>query len=93
MINKFLIKHPHITEKAGLSAQMGKYVFIVENSANKSEVKKIVEREYKVHVIAVHVSNVRAKERFRGKIMMKKPGYKKITVTLKKGEKLDILPQ
>ena len=66
---------------------------MVERDANKSEIKKIVEREYKVHVTAVHASNVRAKERRRGKILMPKHAYKKMIVTLKKGEKLDILPQ
>ena len=55
--------------------------------------KKIIEREYKVHVTGVNVSNVRAKERRRGKILMPKRAYKKAIVTLKKGEKLDILPQ
>ena len=92
-MDKTLIKRPYITEKAGIAAQAGKYSFLVKNEANKSEVKKIVEKEYKVHVTTVHVLNVRPKERRRGKIMGVKRGFKKAIVTLKKGEKLDIIPQ
>ncbi len=93
MTDKFLVKRPYITEKAGLATANGKYTFLVGSDANKSEVKKIVEKEYKVTVTAVHVMNVRPKERRRGKIMGVKHGFKKAIVTLKKGEKLDIMPQ
>lgn len=91
MTNTFLIKKPFITEKtAGMSVQ-GKYVFLVQDNANKSEVKKVVEAQYKVHVIEVHVINARPKRRWRGKVMGVRAGFKKAIVTLKKGEKLDIL--
>ena len=63
MTDKFLVKRPYITEKSGLATADGKYTFLVGKDANKSEVKKIVEKEYKVTVTAVHVMNVRPKAR------------------------------
>lgn len=93
MLNQFLLKRPFISEKTTLVNQEGKYVFLVADKANKSEVKKIVEKEYKVHVTQVNIINARPKARRRkGKIAIK-PGFKKAIVTLKQGEKLDIIPQ
>lgn len=74
-------------------AEQGKYVFLVDGKANKSEVKKILEKEHKVHITQVNIINARPKERRqKGKIKIK-AGFKKAIITLKKGEKLDILPQ
>lgn len=92
-MNKFLIDKPYITEKSGLGAKQGKYTFLVKDAANKPEVKKIVEREYKVHVEMVHMVNARPKEKRRGRIIGVRSGFKKAIVTLRKGEKLDIIPQ
>ena len=93
MANTFLIKRPFITEKTAALSVQGKYVFLVANNANKSEIKKVVEAQYKVHVLQVHVINARPKERRRGKVIGVRAGFKKAIVTLKKGEKLDILSQ
>jgi len=91
-MNKFLVKNPIVTEKATAMSQDGKYVFLVVKEANKSEVKKVIEATYKVHVVDTNVINTRPKPRRVGRNISMKPGYKKIIVTLKEGEKLDILP-
>lgn len=93
MLNQFLLKRPLITEKTTFMNQKGKYVFLVADAANKSEVKKIVEKEYKVHVTQVNIINARPKARRRKGRVAVKPGFKKAIVTLKAGEKLDIVPQ
>lgn len=93
MINKFLIKNPLITEKGTIMAAMGKYLFLVDNKANKSEVKKVVEGIYKVKVTGVNIVNTKSKPRRLGRTLGRKPGYKKAIVTLAAGQKLDILPQ
>ena len=93
MANTFLVKRPFITEKAALGGSEGKYVFLVKDEANKSEVKKVIEKEYKVHITKVNIVNARPKTRRRRFGLGIKPGFKKAIVTLKKGEKLDILPQ
>lgn len=92
-MNKFLIKYPLITEKGTQLGQQGKYLFLVEKEANKPEIKKIVEKVYKVKVADVNVLNIKPKPRRLGRTLGVKPGYKKAIVTLKPGQKLDILPQ
>lgn len=92
MTNKFLIKNPIISERATNLSALGKYVFLVDKSATKPEVKKAIELIYKVNVDRVHVINTRPKPRHTGRYIGTKPGYRKAIVTLKKGQKLDILP-
>ncbi len=90
MANLSLIKKVVITEKATRLNEMGKYAFIVADSANKTEVKKAVHELYKVDVVDVAIMNRKPKsKRFRN-IVNKRSGYKKAIVTLKKGQKIDI---
>jgi large subunit ribosomal protein L23 len=93
MANIHYIRRPLVTEKGSLMAQDRQYLFLVENGANKPEIKKAVEKEYKVRVMGVNIVNAKAKHRRRGRISYVKSGYKKAIVTLRKGEKLDIIPQ
>ncbi len=89
-MDSFLIKKPWITERSTDLNQIGKYVFIVQPSATKSEVKKVVEKIYKVKVTAVNIVNRPHKhKRFMGK---KNSGerMKKAIVTLKTGDKIDV---
>jgi len=92
-MNKFLIKNPIITEKAAAMAGFGKYVFLVDDAANKPEVKKAIESIYKVNVADVHIINTLPKpRRGYGRFPGARAGYKKAVVTLKDGQKLDVLP-
>lgn len=93
MLNKFLVKNPLITEKATRIGALNQYVFLVKKEATKSEIKKIVERAYKVKVSGVNVINIKPKTRRLGRSVGTKSGYKKAVITLKDGHKLDILPQ
>ena len=92
-MNKFLVKNPLITEKGTMLSEQGKYLFLVDNKANKPEVKKVIENVYKVKVTDVNMVNTKSKPRRLGRTIGRKPGYKKAIVTLAKGQKLDILPQ
>ena len=67
-------------------------MFLVSQSANKSEIKKVIEKEHKVKVVSVNIINVKPKKRRLGKTIGFKPGYKKAIVTVKKGQTLDVLP-
>ncbi|OGY62232.1 MAG: 50S ribosomal protein L23 [Candidatus Harrisonbacteria bacterium RIFCSPHIGHO2_01_FULL_44_13] len=91
-MNKFLVKHPIITEKATDLSHLGKYVFLVDDEASSPEIKKIIETKYGIDVIRVNVINAKPKKRRLGRNQGVKPGYKKAIVTLKKGQKLDIMP-
>lgn len=81
---------PHVTEKAHMQLTQNKYVLRVATEATKGSVKRAVEVEYGVHVLAVNIVNIPAQERvFRG-IRGKKSGFKKAIVTLREGETISI---
>ena len=90
-MNKFLIKYPLISEKATALTEQGKYTFVVDSRATVSEISKLVEGLYKVHVVKTNSIQARSKPKRYGQHMTLRPGSKKIIVTLKKGEKLDVL--
>lgn len=91
--NKHLLKSPVVSEKSTRFAAEGKYVFLVLPGATRSEVKKAVERTYGVHVVKTNAITQQPKPKYFGRSVRRAPRYKKVVVTLKKGEKLDILPQ
>ncbi|HCX45223.1 TPA: 50S ribosomal protein L23 [Patescibacteria group bacterium] len=93
MNNKFLVKNPLITEKGTDLSALGKYLFLVDKKATKNEIKKIVEKEYKVKVTKVNVMNTKPKPRRLGRSQGYRPGYKKAVVTLAKDQKIDVVPQ
>ncbi len=86
------MKQPWVTEKAGALGALGKYIFVIDKKANKSEVKKAVERIYNVKVEDVNVANIKGKAKRLGRSLGKTSGLKKAIVTLKKGQKIDIMP-
>lgn len=91
-MDKFLIKNPIITEKATQISSLRKYIFLVNKKATKQEIRKALKSIYKVDAEDVNVINVKKKIRRLGRSVGVKPGYKKAVVTLKEGQKLDILP-
>ena len=88
----FIIKQPWITEKSYNASLGGKYVFLVDKHTNKSEVKKAVEALYKVSVVSVNTVNFRGKTKHFGSNITPASKYKKAVVTLKQGQKIDVMP-
>ena len=86
-----VLRRPLVTEKnAALQAQ-GKYVFEVAGEANKEQVKQAVEKAFNVTVTQVNVIIVPGKgRRMRGRVVMN-PSWKKAVVTLKPGDKIEIV--
>lgn len=82
---------PHVTEKASMGAALGKYVFRVPASSNKIRIRKSIEQLYKVTVKSVHIAIMPSKMRQVGRHMGTRSGYKKAIITLKKGDKIDIV--
>lgn len=88
---KSVIKKPHLTEKATLLSEKNVYVFEVEKKANKTEVKKEIERIYKVKPVKVNIAVTGDEKVFvRGKWGVKR-GIKKAYVYLKKGDKISVI--
>ncbi len=78
------------TEKSTGLEKARQYVFKVATDAQKPDIKKAVEEIYKVKVQAVNVTNVPGKK----KRVRQRVGYtsdwKKATVTLKEGSKIEV---
>jgi len=87
-----LIQTVQLTEKASLlSEKLNKYVFRVNPRANKVQIKQAIELLFKKKVVAVNTSNYAGKlKRVRGPLG-RKPDWKKAIVTLKEGEKIDLV--
>lgn len=82
------ILEPIITEKSVNLAEKSKYVFKVAPNATKNEVKKEIEKKFKVKVIAVNMLYQKPKIKRRGRTIGQTSSYKKAIVTLKQGDKI-----
>lgn len=87
-----LVKQAWVTERAGDLTKDGKYVFIVDGRATKPEIKKAIESIYDVRVTQVNVINSKGKTKRLGRSMGRTSRARKAIVTLKKGQKIDIMP-
>ncbi len=84
------IVSPSITEKSTSLSEFNKVVFKVHKGANKSSIKKSIEKIFKVSVIKINTINLKGKTKLvRGK-KSTKSGFKKAIVTLKKGQSIDL---
>lgn len=91
MISSYeVIKSLVKTEKSTAYQPQGKYLFLVQRSANKIQVKQAVEQIYKVKVKDVNTFIARGKlKRVRHQIG-RTPSVKKAVVTLKEGQKIEV---
>lgn len=96
-----LLRNPHdiiikplLTEKStGLKDRENKLAFKVHKDANRVEVKRAIEEIFKIKVRDVNIMNLKGKKKRMGKFLGKRPDWKKAIVSLKPGEKLDILEE
>ena len=83
-----IIRRPLITEKTTLQRELGgTYAFEVARGANKIEIRRAVETQFKVKVAEVRVCRVHGKERRQGRYAGRQPDWKKAYVRLRDGEK------
>ena len=85
-----IIKAPVITEKSGVIAQNGKYVFKVDSRANKIEIKQAIEKIFNVHVKEIRTINVKPKKRRVGRYTGLTNRCKKASVKLAEGEEINL---
>jgi len=84
------IKKNVLTEKTSLMQGMGKYTFLVDRKATKTEVKNAVRDIYGVKAATVRMVVSPKKERYIGRnIWTKRPVMKRAIVTLEKGKTID----
>ena len=84
------ILSPVVTEKSTNLSELNKIVFKVPDGANKKNLKKNIEKIFKVNVTKINIIKKQSKNKLtRGKIVKIK-GYKKAIITLKKGQSIDL---
>lgn len=87
-----ILKRPLLTEKGTDQKEaLNKYLFEVDVNANKIEVRNAVEKIFSVKVSDVHTVNVKGKAKRVGRHLGKRSDWKKAIVTLKAGEKIEII--
>ena len=84
------ILSPLVTEKSTNMSELNKIVFKVPVGADKKNLKKNIEKIFKVNVTKINIINKQNRTKItRGK-KIKISGYKKAIITLKKGQSIDL---
>ena len=94
MINKLhlfdKILSPVVTEKSTNLSEQNKIVFKVPNKANKKNLKKNVEKIFKVNVTKINIINKKSRVKITRGRKVNVKGFKKAIITLKKGQSIDL---
>ncbi|QIB27143.1 50S ribosomal protein L23 [Caloranaerobacter azorensis] len=77
-----IIIKPVITEKSMNDMAEGKYTFVVDKRANKTEIKNAIEQIFGVKVKKVNTMNMKGKVKRMGIHVGRRPNWKKAIVTL-----------
>jgi len=81
---------PHITEKSTNLSEQNKIIFKVPDGANKKNLKKNIEKIYKINVTKINIINKKSRLKTTNRGSKKIAGYKKAIVTIKKGQNIDL---
>jgi len=85
-----IIRRPIVTEKGSiLKDDNNQLVFEVDPRTNKPEIKKAIERLFKVTVLSVRTQNRIGKRKRMGKTLGRRKNWKKAYVTLKEGDRIE----
>ncbi len=81
---------PLVTEKSTNLSEFNKIVFKVNSRANKKNLKKNIEKIFKVNVVKINILNKKSRIKVTRGRKVKVKGFKKAIVTLKKGQNIDL---
>ena len=84
------ILSPVVTEKSTNLSELNKIVFKVPDGANKKNLKKNIEKIFKVNVTKINIIKKQNRTKVTRGRKVKVSGYKKAIVTLKKGQSIDL---
>ena len=84
------IVSPMVTEKSTNLSEQNKIVFKVPAGANKTNLKKNIEKIFKVNVVKVNIINKKSIVKFTRGRNSRVKGFKKAIITLKKGQSIDL---
>ena len=84
-----VLKRPILTEKSDYQRDDNQYVFEVQRSANKLQIKEAVETIFDVQVLKVNTMVMKPKRRRLGrKYIQTRPAWKRAVITLAPGERI-----
>ena len=81
---------PIVTEKSTYLSEQNKIIFKVPEKANKKNLKKNIEKIFKVNVTKINIVNKKTRIKTTNRGSKKISGYKKAIVTIKKGQNIDL---
>jgi large subunit ribosomal protein L23 len=84
------ILSPLVTEKSTNLSDQNKIIFKVPNKTNKINLKKNIEKIFKVNVTKINIINKQPRKKIVKGKKVKVKGYKKAIITLKKGQNIDL---
>ena len=84
------ILSPIVTEKSTNLSDQNKIVFKVPDNANKINLKKNIEKLFKVNVTKINIINKKSRNKITRGRKVKVTGYKKAIITLQKGKNIDL---
>ena len=89
----FIIKRVLLTEKGAKLAEQNRYFVEVDRAATKPEIRKAVETQFGVHVLAVRTVNMKGGLRtIRGtRRQVTESTWKRAIVEVKPGERIEIV--
>lgn len=86
----YTVKKPLVTEKNSILAEQGVYVFEVDTKATKHDIRKAVEKMFRVKVSSVRTANCRDRVRRTRMGESRVKYWKKAMVQLAPGEKITL---
>ena len=86
-----VLRRPTITEKSTAAIErLNAYIFQVDPSANKLQIKKAVEDLFNVKVVKVNTRRKRGKSKRMGMVIGSTQSVKEAIVTLRRGDKIEV---
>ena len=81
---------PIVTEKSTNLSEQNKIIFKVHSKATKINLKKNIEKIFKVNVTKINIINKQPRKKLVRGRKVKVKGFKKAIITLKKGQSIDL---
>ncbi len=86
-----VVLRPLLTEKGTrLKEEGNQYLFWVAKTANKIEIKRAIEKLFRVTVLDVRTLRVQGKVKRLGRFQGRRPDWKKAVATLKQGDTIEL---
>lgn len=87
-----LVKYPILTEKSVRLMDSNHYTFDTDSRLTKIQIKEVMKEAFNVSVVAVNTHRPPRKKRRVGARQGYKSAYKRVIITLKAGESIQLLP-